>query len=392
VGALSHQPTRWPVSFTGSGSEYFCIWIVNLLLLLVTFGLYYPWAKVRRLRYFYGNTQVAGHAFDFHGNPRAMLRGQLFVGVLLFVYSAAGKVSPVAGLIALLIMAAVWPLLFRASLRFKMAQTSWRGLRFQFDGTAAGAYKALMPAFVASIAILACLQAIAPSGETSGAAAQAAPSTAAIAALSGTMLAALLCVPLMWWALKHYQHGHLRLTSSRTQFLASAGSFYGVFLRTVLVLLGAGAAFAVVLGALAWMFVSMLSLSGSSRSTGGAAMLAGLVALFTYAMLLMLAYPYFTSRMQNLVWSRTAARSIRFDSALRLQPLFFLTLKNWFLVAVTLGLYWPFAAVALARLRLQAVTVLADEDLDQLVSRQRDDMRDASGEVAADMFGLDVGL
>jgi uncharacterized membrane protein YjgN (DUF898 family) len=266
-------------------------------------------------------------------------------------------------------------------------------LRFQFDGTAAGAYKALMPAFVASIAILACLQAIAPSGETSGAAAQAAPSTAAIAALSGTMLAALLCVPLMWWALKHYQHGHLRLTSSRTQFLASAGSFYGVFLRTVLVLLGAGVVLAVVAGAVAWSFLSMLSLSGSSRDSGGVGFLvAVLMGLVMYALLLMLAYPYFTSRMQNLVWSRTAARSIRFDSALRLQPLFFLTLKNWFLVAVTLGLYWPFAAVALARLRLQAVTVLADEDLDQLVSRQRDDMRDASGEVAADMFGLDVGL
>ncbi|MGH8034242.1 MAG: DUF898 family protein, partial [Lysobacterales bacterium] len=32
------------IEFTGSGSEYFRIWVVNLLLLLVTFGIYYPWA------------------------------------------------------------------------------------------------------------------------------------------------------------------------------------------------------------------------------------------------------------------------------------------------------------------------------------------------------------
>jgi hypothetical protein len=53
------QAHHVPIEFTGSGSEYFRIWIVNLLLTLVTFGIYYPWAKVRRLRYFYGNTLVA---------------------------------------------------------------------------------------------------------------------------------------------------------------------------------------------------------------------------------------------------------------------------------------------------------------------------------------------
>ena len=66
-----------PVRFTASGSEYFRIWISNLLLTLLTLGLYHPWAKVRKLRYFYGNTWVGDHAFDFHGDPKRMLRGTL---------------------------------------------------------------------------------------------------------------------------------------------------------------------------------------------------------------------------------------------------------------------------------------------------------------------------
>ncbi|MGZ5661700.1 MAG: DUF898 family protein, partial [Usitatibacter sp.] len=56
-------------SFTGDAREYFRIWIVNLFLSVITLGIYSPWAKVRKKRYFYGNTWVAGANFDYHGNP-----------------------------------------------------------------------------------------------------------------------------------------------------------------------------------------------------------------------------------------------------------------------------------------------------------------------------------
>ena len=46
------EPLQTRLGFTASGSEYFRIWIVNLLLTLGTLGLYYPWARVRKLRYF----------------------------------------------------------------------------------------------------------------------------------------------------------------------------------------------------------------------------------------------------------------------------------------------------------------------------------------------------
>ncbi len=41
------QQRRMAIRFTASGSEYFRIWIVNLLLTVLTLSLYYPWAKVR---------------------------------------------------------------------------------------------------------------------------------------------------------------------------------------------------------------------------------------------------------------------------------------------------------------------------------------------------------
>jgi Bacterial protein of unknown function (DUF898) len=79
-----------PIEFSASGSEYFRIWIVNLLLIVVTLGLYLPWARVRKLKYFYGNTRVDGDALDFHGDPKKMLRGMLLVGVFFALYSQSG--------------------------------------------------------------------------------------------------------------------------------------------------------------------------------------------------------------------------------------------------------------------------------------------------------------
>ena len=71
--SLAPQPLR----FTGNGAEYFGIWIVNLLLTIVTIGIYSAWAKVRRLQYFYRHTELAGSSFDFHGSPIKILIGRV---------------------------------------------------------------------------------------------------------------------------------------------------------------------------------------------------------------------------------------------------------------------------------------------------------------------------
>ena len=71
-----------PVVFTGKAGEYFGIWIVNLLLSIVTLGIYSAWAKVRRKKYFYNNTLIDGVGFDYHANPIAILKGRVIAFVL----------------------------------------------------------------------------------------------------------------------------------------------------------------------------------------------------------------------------------------------------------------------------------------------------------------------
>ena len=143
------------IAFTGSGSEYFRIWIVNLLLTLVTLGIYYPWAKVRRLRYFHGNTLVGGEPLEFHADPKKMLKGYLLVGVLLALYSVAGNFHAVAGLAAFLAVMLIWSALLNSFMQFRLANTSWRGPRFRFTGDLRGAYAAMLPLLVPAMCLLA---------------------------------------------------------------------------------------------------------------------------------------------------------------------------------------------------------------------------------------------
>src|SRR4026207_2339411 len=82
-----------PFEFRGNGGEYFRIWIVNLLLTIVTLGIYSAWAKVRRLKYMYRNTQIADSSFDYHGSPVAILKGRLVALVLLIAYNFSFKLS-----------------------------------------------------------------------------------------------------------------------------------------------------------------------------------------------------------------------------------------------------------------------------------------------------------
>lgn len=53
------------LDFVGSQSQYFRIWIKNLLLTLITMGVYYPWAKMNNYRYLYKNIRLYKKTFEY---------------------------------------------------------------------------------------------------------------------------------------------------------------------------------------------------------------------------------------------------------------------------------------------------------------------------------------
>lgn len=131
------------IKFYGDGAKYFGILIVNVLLTIVTLGLYYPWARAKNLQYLYGETEFAGSRFTFHGTGKEMFKGFVKAIAILFILILAvnaGKYSgsKFLGLIGLLIyffgILLLIPLAIHGGLRYRMSRTSWRGIHFGYRG------------------------------------------------------------------------------------------------------------------------------------------------------------------------------------------------------------------------------------------------------------------
>ena len=385
--AAGTAPERHPIGFTASGSEYFRIWIVNLLLIAVTLGLYLPWAKVRKLTYFYANTWVGGDALGFHGEPVKMLRGTLIAAGFLIAYSVGSNFSGWAALLAATAFVALWPALFRASMRFRLANTSWRGLRFRFTGDTAGAYAAmLLP--LALILLPVAFAGLSAEADTADGK-PGTPSPVATGLIGLGMLAFVVGLPFFLWKLRRYQHDHYRFGGLQTRLRADVGVVYGIFIK----LMGLGIA-AVLIAALLFGGLGALGLFGRKGGGMGFAVVA-MMAMFAIGGVLLfnvLPKSYLQVRLQNLLWSTTGNDLMRFDSRLKLGPYLGLQLKNYLLIFLTLGLYWPFAVVATRRAQLEAVALETRISLDDITRAAGEDDPGAAGDMAADLFGLDIGM
>ncbi|MBX3576153.1 MAG: DUF898 family protein [Rhizobiaceae bacterium] len=140
----SYRLKREPFTFTGTTREYFGIWIVNILLTILTLGIYSAWAKVRRQRYFYGNTWLAGANFEYHARPVQILIGRIIVVGFLVAYNIALQFLPlVGGLIGVAFLFLI-PFFVSRGLRFNARVTSYRNVRFDFTGKYGGAFLAYL--------------------------------------------------------------------------------------------------------------------------------------------------------------------------------------------------------------------------------------------------------
>jgi hypothetical protein len=76
----------FPFEFCGNGRAYIKIWLVNLILTILTLGIYSAWAKVRRKKHVYGSTRINGAAFEYLADPIKVFKGRMIAAVFLVAY------------------------------------------------------------------------------------------------------------------------------------------------------------------------------------------------------------------------------------------------------------------------------------------------------------------
>lgn len=120
--------------FNGNGFEYFRIWIVNILLTIITLGIYYPWARVRNNRYLYTNTSLEENNFEYHASGKQLYIVYIVVAVLFIIYNVLEHFNTIIGLSFIFILCIAIPWIIWTNIRFKLNVTSFNNIHFKFIG------------------------------------------------------------------------------------------------------------------------------------------------------------------------------------------------------------------------------------------------------------------
>ena len=165
-------------------------------------------------------------------------------------------------------------------------------------------------------------------------------------------------VPAFVWGYFQYRQHHLVLGPVRLMWKARRASMVMLFVRA---LAWFALASMMVVGVAAVVLAGVLVLRGRVSTQALFGVWLGVAWLVLAAVV-----PYLQARMQNLVWSKTGNRYLRFRSRLDVQAYVWLQLRHAVLVVLTLGLYWPWAVVAARRMRTEALQVWARVETDVL--------------------------
>jgi uncharacterized membrane protein YjgN (DUF898 family) len=335
--------------FTGSAGEYFRIWIVNVFLTLITLGIYAAWAKVRTRRYFYAHTLLDGHPFEYHGNPRAILKGNLIVGLGVIVYYAVQQIRPEISLALLAVGYCVFPWLAFQSLRFMASNSSYRNIRFRFHGTLGMSYIHYFLLPICSPFTLGLL----------------APYTA--------------------FKQRDYVFGNAAYGTTRTNFSGGPRPFYSVYLAAYGVFIGVSIAVGVVLA------VKLFPMVSRGRFDPGLVYWVLIPVYGVMLLLLTLVQQYIYARLANHTWANTHVPGMKFISALSASDLIKLRFTNLLAIGLSLGLLSPWAKVRFTQYVLSKLSIIATTDLESFTA-DVDAETNALGDAATDFLNIDMGL
>ncbi|MEX0809582.1 MAG: DUF898 family protein [Dongiaceae bacterium] len=135
------------LDYDGRLGRLYWLFIKNLLLSMVTFGVYRFWGRTNIRRYVWSHTRFMGDAFEYTGKGSELFAGFLIVFGFFFVVStlaqifivAVGFDSPLVPYFDVVFALAIGYFAFvaqYAAQRYRLTRTVWRGLRGSMSGSA----------------------------------------------------------------------------------------------------------------------------------------------------------------------------------------------------------------------------------------------------------------
>ena len=391
------------LSFEGNGFEYFKIWIVNIFLIIVTLGLYYPWAKVRNRRYFYANTILDGRNFDYHATGKQLFVGHLIAMAVFIAYVVTQNISPIGSQAVLLVFFLALPWIVWRSLKFNLRMTSYSNVRFSFEGKLGVAYVnyLLLPIayFLALIGIPVFLAVIIPMLGT--------PLSTLMGILIAIVVIAFLVLAFFLFAFikkrnTHYSINGCRYGQGEFETTVETKGFAKISLKTMGVGFVVMVAFMMLIVAIASMTVGLSGLPAMQENisdpqamlemmSGNLFMIIGTVYIgMIAASFLVMAYAY--ARQRTYIFANTSLdKDITFNSTLRASSAAWVMITNLLALIFSLGLAFPWTKVRMARLVIENTQLTTEQGFDQYVTQKQKE-QSSLGEQIGDAFDVEVGV
>lgn len=333
LASQDSQPTsQLGFEFKGDGMEYFKIWIVNVLLTIVTLGIYSAWAKVRTNRYFYSNLYLDDSNFRYLAEPMTILKGRIIAVIAFIIYSVVSTLSPMLGIGLAIVLLFAIPYFINQSLAFNARMSAYKNIQFRFS---AGYGEAFMVMFVWPI----------------------------VGVLTLGILYPLALLKMHEYVVRNSAYG-----TSKFDYNATYKDYGMIFLimigiiLAVMIPVGIIVAFAPSLG-----FISPI-----------------LIAVMYIGIIL-----YSIVSITNLFYRSTSLLAHRFESSLTIVELGKVMLINLFFTIITLGLYLPAAKVRMTKYLCSCLIMNANGSLDNFAAAEKENIS-ALGEEFGQVFDFGI--
>lgn len=345
---------RYRFTFTGTAGEYFRIWIVNTFLTIITFGIYAPWAKVRTRQYFYKNTFLDSHSFDYLANPLAIFKGYMIIGTAFLLYMLSNLFMTRLSIFIVLLFYLSLPFLIYKSFRFYANNSAYRNVRFRFLGTLNESYKVHL--FMAVLI----------------------PFTLG------------LIIPYWIYSKKKYFFDNFAFGTTKNSFSGEPKPFYKIYGAALIIFI---VMIFLSIAGLSVLMVPFIKTGEGANKEALFKMMLPMIVLgyFFFFIISILIQQALFAWQTNYCWKNNQLGSISFESTLKAGRLIWLRLSNIAAIIFSFGLLIPWAKIRRARYMLDNLSVVTEGNLDGFISAVETD-ESAIGDTATDFFDLEIGL
>lgn len=375
---------QYDFKFNGEATEYFKIWIINLCLTILTFGIYSAWAKVRTYRYFYGCTELDTHCFVYLADPVKILKGRIIAVFLLIVYSYIWNYVPAWRFITLAAALSLLPVIIVIGSAFTLQNSSYRNIKFYFKRSYALAYRLFLTPLGIALISAWVIYMLVESSDFVSRMEHIKNSEFHREDLVFTLFI-MVVIPLIPYIdyirtrflINQSQFGNLEFS-----FHARTWDFYKIYLAGFVFLLGASFFIGFSSG-----FVFALLASLKSKNITGIS-----IAVITIIFYIFIFYisAFIRAQRINLICKNTRFGENTFTARLRTGDIGWLYISNAVGVVLSLGLLIPWAIIRMKRYTTESVSFIGANLSDITEVNQQQSI--ALGEELIDVFNIDIGF